>query len=79
MEDIEKLKESSTVSYRARNFILIQPFLTQTVVSAISANKGNSEEILLEVISAIIVFDTTYSGDKEYKEKTEVVAEPLLA
>ena len=45
--DIEILKESSTVSYRARNFIPIPPFLTQTVVSAISANKGKSEEILL--------------------------------
>ena len=54
-------------------------FLTQTVVSAISANKGNSEEILLEVISAIFIFDTTYSGDKEYKEKVEIVCEPLLA
>ena len=73
------MKESSTVSYRDRNFIPIPPFLTQIVVSAISVNKGKAEKILLEVISAIKYFDTTYSGDKEYEEKAEVVCEPLLA
>ena len=78
LADITNLKESSTVSYRARNFIPIPPFLTQTVVSVISVNKGQAEN-LLEVISAMKYFDTTYSEDKEYKEKLEVVYEPLLA
>ena len=69
LADITNLKESSTVSYRARNFIPIPPFLTQTVVSAISASKGKAEQILLEVISAINISIQPIAETKNIKRK----------
>ena len=39
LEDVQALVECNTVSYRARNFIPIPPFLMQVVTSAIMANQ----------------------------------------
>ena len=77
-DDVKALVESNTVSYRARNFIPIPPFLMQVVVSTIVANQGNAMKILLEVISAIKTFDANFSSDGDYKEKATTECKPLL-
>lgn len=78
LEDVKTLEDSDTVSYRARNFILIPHFLMQVVVLSISANQGNATKILLEVLSAIKTFDTTYGNDGDYKKIAKVECKPLL-
>ena len=78
LEDVQALVECNTVSYRARNFIPIPPFIMQVVTSAIMANKGNAANLLLEVVSAIKTFDTNFSSDGDYKEKAATECKPLL-
>ena len=53
IEGIQILKDNTSESYQARNFIPIPPFLMHLIHSAISVYQGNTEKILLNAISSI--------------------------
>ena len=78
MKHDKNLKDNKSESYRARIFIPIPPFLMYPIRLEISVYQGNTERILLDVISSIKLFDSLHDSDNEYKEKAAVKCKPLL-
>ena len=76
--DIQALTDGATTTYKARPFIPITPFLVPTVKESIVRSNGDASDLLLSTIKDIKSFDTTHSGNKEFKDKAKQKSKDLL-
>ena len=76
--EIDALAISSTVTFKARNFIPILPFLIDPINEGIKSSNGDAKEVMLKVVAAIKEFDTTHASDSTYTEKAKSKCKDLL-
>ena len=67
--DIKKLNDSTTQSFKPRNFIPIPPFLVQPIQAAVKKYSGDPDSILMEAINAPKEFYSNHQEEDEYKDK----------
>ena len=77
-ETIDDLTASSSVTYRARNFIPIPPFLLGPIRKSFALSNGSARAVLLKCIEAIKEFDTAHGSDDTYKEKAKSKCKDIL-
>jgi hypothetical protein len=77
-EQLQDLTESATVTYKARNFIPVPPFLLNSVNNAISNSNGQAEEVILNCIKSIKDFDMNHAADVEYVDKARSKCKDIL-
>ena len=70
VEEVNNLTDSASVTYKARNFVPIPPFLLIPIIEAMKES-NDAKKILIATVLAIKEFDTAHSGDSEYKEKAK--------
>jgi hypothetical protein len=78
IDDIANLAVSQSQYIRARNFIPVPPFLVRTLNDSIAINKANTDQVFLDVITEIKVFDEVHKDDDEYKEKAATKCKMFL-
>ena len=69
LQDVKDLKESTSQSIQARDFIPVPPFLVKTLGDSIAVNKDDTYKIFFDDITAIKKFDDAHKDDAEFKEK----------
>ena len=67
--EIKKLNDSTTQSFKPRNFIPIPPFLVWPIQAAVRKYSGDPDSILLEAINASKEFNSTHQEDNDYEDK----------
>ena len=78
IENIENLAQSQSQTIRPRNFIPVPPFLVRTLNDSIAINKANTNQVFLDVITEIKVFDEVHKDDDDYKDKAAVKCKQLV-
>ena len=78
IEDITNLVASQSQNIRARNFIPVPPFLVRTLNDSIAINKANTNQVFLDVITEIKVFDEVHKDDDDYKERAATKCKKFL-
>ena len=71
LDAIDALTVGSRAAYRARNFVLIPPFLLEKVHQAISVSNGDAKVVLLNTLESIKEFDIAHSEDDSYADKAK--------
>ncbi len=79
LQDVENLAASGgSQTIRARNFVVVPPFLVKTLGDSIAVNKENTNKIFFDVIVAIKEFDEAHKDDADFKEKAATKCKVLL-
>jgi hypothetical protein len=78
IDQIQELTVSATVTYKARNFIPVPPFLLETIFKNISKSSGQAAQVLLEVVKEIKNFDILHANDAEYVDKARSKCKDIL-
>ena len=75
---IDQLQVSADTRYQARNVIPIPPFMLKKISATIQRSKGDSKEVLLTAVKAIIEFDTEINTNGDDTEKASESCGDLL-
>lgn len=67
IQDVDDYYINSEEKYSPRSFIPIPPFMLETIDTAINVTKGDSKEVLIDVIDNIKEFDSEVESLGEWK------------
>ena len=78
IESVDALTTSATVTYKARNFVPVPPFLIPTIHNTIVDTHGDARQVLVDCVKEMKSFDATHVNDNEYTDKAQSKSKAFL-